>query len=49
MNYRKEIRKEITPLKYIEKLYGKILFVLQVDKNNLEFLKYKELIKSFKV
>lgn len=40
---------EITPLKYIEKLYGKILFVLQIDKNNLEFLKYKELIKSFKV
>lgn len=31
---------------YLNKLYGQILFVLQIEKNNKEFLNYKnELIK----
>lgn len=34
----------ITPEKYLKKLYGKILYVLQIDNSNVEFLKYKKLI-----
>lgn len=32
----------ISPLKYLKKLYGKILYVLQIDNSNVEFLKYKK-------
>lgn len=34
----------ISPEKYLKKLYGKILYVLQIDNSNVEFLKYKKLI-----
>lgn len=34
--------------KYITKLYGKILYVLQVDRNNREFLNYKKIIGELK-
>ncbi len=34
----------IDPEKYLKKLYGKILYVLQIDNNNIEFLKYKKMI-----
>ena len=33
---------------YINKLYGKILFVLQIEKNNQEFLKYRKMILNLK-
>lgn len=33
--------------KYLNILYGKILFVLQIDNNNLEFLSYKKFLKEF--
>ena len=33
---------------YLKSLYGKILFVLSIDKNNKEFVEYKELILSIK-
>lgn len=41
----------ITPEKYLKKLYGKILYVLQIDNSNVEFLKYKKLIfdKNLKI
>lgn len=39
----------IKPKKYLEKLYGKIIYVLQIDNNNKEFLKYKEIIKKIEV
>lgn len=39
----------ISPLKYLEKLYGKILYVLQIDKDNKEFLKYKQIINNLKI
>ena len=39
----------IEPKKYLEKLYGKIIYVLQIDNNNKEFLKYKEIIKKIEV
>lgn len=39
---------KITPEKYLQKLYGKILYVLQIDKNNMEFLKYKDIFSKFK-
>lgn len=38
----------ISPEEYLKKLYGKILYVLQIDKNNKEFLKYKEIINKLK-
>ncbi len=33
---------------YLSKLYGKVLFVLQINSNDKEFLKYKEFLKSLK-
>ncbi len=36
----------INSKKYLEKLYGRILYVLQIDKDNTEFLKYKNIIKE---
>ena len=33
---------------YLNKLYGKILFVLQIEKNNQEFLKYRKMILNLK-
>ena len=32
---------------YLNKLYGRILFVLQINNNDKEFLKYKELVNEF--
>lgn len=32
--------------KYLNNLYGRILFVLQVNKNDKEFIKYKQIIKK---
>ncbi len=34
----------INPQKYLKRLYGKILYVLQIDSGNVEFLKYKKMI-----
>ncbi len=39
----------IAPEKYLKKLYGKVLYVLQIDKNNSEFLKYKEIINKYNI
>ena len=33
---------------YLNKLYGKILYVLQVNNNDKEFIEYKEIIKKLK-
>lgn len=45
----KKSNTNIDPKKYFEKLYGKILYVLQIDENNSEFLKYKEIISKYKI
>ncbi len=34
------------PTKYLNSLYGKILYVLSIDNNNQEFIKYKSYIKE---
>lgn len=34
--------------KYLNILYGKILYVLQINKNDKEFIKYKQFIKNLK-
>lgn len=36
----------ITQKQYLKKLYGKVSYVLQIDKNNKEFFKYKEIINK---
>ena len=41
-NHLKYINYQDDETSYIEKLYGKILFVLQITPNNLEFIKYKK-------
>lgn len=33
--------------KYINNLYGRILYILQIDNNNKEFINYKQYIKHF--
>lgn len=38
----------IEPKKYLNKLYGRVLYVLQINENDEEFKKYKEFIKSLK-
>ena len=38
----------IEPKKYLTKLYGRVLYVLQINDNDEEFKKYKEFIKSLK-
>ncbi len=40
---------DILPEKYLKKLSGKILYILQIDKDNKEFLKYKEIINKLKI
>ena len=42
----KKLNIQVGPEKYLKKLYGKILYVLQIDKENQEFLKYKEIINK---
>ena len=42
-----KINKKEKP-KYINKLYEQILFVLQIDNNNTEFLEYKTFINNLK-
>lgn len=39
---------DIEPKKYLNKLYGRILYVLQINENDEEFKKYKKFIKSLK-
>lgn len=34
--------------KYLDSLYGKILYALSIDSTNKEFIKYKELVKNLK-
>lgn len=34
--------------KYLDSLYGKILYILSIDSKNQEFIKYKELVKTLK-
>lgn len=38
----------ISPLKYLNILYGKILYVLQINKNDQEFIEYKNIIAKLK-
>lgn len=38
----------IEPKKYLNKLYGRVLYVLQINESDEEFKKYKEFIKSLK-
>lgn len=38
----------ITPARYLNILYGKILYVLQINEDDEEFQKYKEIIKKLK-
>lgn len=35
---------EISPKKYLDTLYGKVLYVLQINKNDREFVEYKKMI-----
>ena len=35
-------------LKYLDKLYGRILYVLQINKFDQELLKYKKFIEELK-
>lgn len=42
------INSDISPKKYINKLYGKILYVLQINKNDKEFIEYKRIIGNLK-
>lgn len=39
----------IDPDEYLRGLYGKILYVLQIDKNNREFLRYKDLLENIMI
>lgn len=41
----KKINSSLTKEDYIKKLLGRILYVLQIDENNKEFLEYKKYIK----
>lgn len=34
-------------ISYIKSLYGKILYVNQIEKNNLEFIKYRDILKQY--
>lgn len=36
------------PTKYLDSLYGKILYILSIDSTNKEFIKYKELVNHLK-
>lgn len=38
----------VNKLKYLDKLYGRILYVLQINKLDQEFLKYKKFIEELK-
>ena len=38
----------VNKLKYLDKLYGRILYVLQINKFDQEFLKYKKFIEELK-
>lgn len=40
------IKNDISEIKYLNSLYGKINYVLQINKNNKEFIKYKEYINK---
>lgn len=33
--------------KYVNSLYGRILYVLQINKENIEFIKYRDIIKKY--
>lgn len=42
----KKCKINLNPRIYLKKLFGKILYVLQIDKDNKEFIKYKEIINK---
>lgn len=42
----KRIKYKLGKDKYLNNLYGRIIFVLQVNKNDKEFIKYKQIIKK---
>ena len=44
----KKINTNITDKKYLNRLYGKIQYVIQIDNQNKEFLKYKNIISKLK-
>lgn len=41
-----KINYEETPNKYLNTLYGKIIYILSIDPNNKEFIEYKKYIKE---
>lgn len=43
-----QINYQESQTKYLNSLYGKILYVLSIDSNNKEFIKYKELVNNLK-
>lgn len=45
-NHLNKISYQETPTKYLNSLYGKILYILSIDPNNQEFNQYKEYIKK---
>lgn len=45
--YDNKLEDVITPMEYYQKLLGKINFILSINKDNEEFIKYKELILSY--
>lgn len=42
----KQCNTDCSSSEYLKVLYGKILYVLQIDKDNKEFLRYKEIINN---
>lgn len=48
MSHLKNQKKEISPIDYLNQLYGQILFVLQIDPKNQEFNCYRQELKQLK-
>lgn len=48
ISHLKKCNLEIPPEKYLNTLYGKILYVLQINKNDKEFEKYKKSVEILK-
>lgn len=47
VSHLERIKSTINKDKYLRSLYGKINYVLQINENDLEFKKYRELIKKY--
>lgn len=47
-NHLSKIKYQQSKNQYLDSLYGKILYVLNIDSKNQEFIKYKELVKNLK-